>query len=91
MIKTLTDNQQYRSFLDTRTGDVIVQVWVHRGFDSDIWYEAIVRGCGRVDGGKGHDSHKREAARRLIGADEISIEDADDYLRRLAKRDRKKT
>lgn len=91
MIKTLTDNQQYRSFLDTRTGDVIIQVWVHRSIEALLWYEAIVRGCGRVDGGKGHDTHKREAAMRLIGIDEISTEDADDYLRRLAKRDRKKT
>ena len=87
MIKTLTDNEQYRSFLDTRTGDVIIQVHDIDFEGAECYWEAIVRSCGRVDGGHKLNVVKQEAVNKLLGVDGTTVRDADDYLRRLAKRD----
>lgn len=88
MIKTLADNEVYRSFLDDRTGDVIFQVHDIDFYGNEVYYEAIVRADGRVDSRKGHDRNRQEAVKMLIETDDISLEDADDYLHRLAKRDK---
>lgn len=88
MIKTLTNNQQYRSFLDTRTGDVIIQVYDIDFYGSECYWESIVRADGRVDGGHQLNMSKQEAVNKLLGVDGTTVRDADDYLRRLAKRDK---
>lgn len=92
MIKTLTDNEQYRSFLDERTGDVIIQVHDIDFYGGMCYWEAIVRAEGRVDGGHSNPKVKQEAVKILLDTcqtgDDISLRDADDYLRRLAKRDK---
>ena len=67
MIKLLKDTKGmhgYRSYLDDRTGDVVIQGHDIDFYGGDVYWEAIVRGetC-QVDARNIH--HKIEVAKRL--------------------------
>lgn len=80
MIQKLKETENYRSYLDTRTGDVIMQggpdalligVPGETFFTYDGYYEVIVRGDknGRYTPNtvSGHINHKRQIVRVLKG------------------------
>ena len=74
MILKLRDADNYRSFLDTRTGDVIMQVdaLVYYGDPYSHFWEVIIRGDTRVDAK--HIDCKKEVVRVLRGYTETEVE-----------------
>ena len=85
MIIKLRETAYIRSFLDTRTGDVILQVDPSNGFTGDYSYhghwEVIVRGSVAVDRHVDalHINHKKEVVRVLRG---YTQEEVDGLLER---------
>ena len=74
MIQQLRDDDGYRSFLDTRTGDVIIQVdaLVYYGDPYCRFWEAIIRDNTRVDAK--HIDCKKEVVRVLRGYTETEVD-----------------
>ena len=76
MILQLRDTNELRSYLDTRTADVIIQCAEHSGFmfgySIDGYYEVIVRGNNRVDAR--HVNSKKQVVRMLKGYTETEVE-----------------
>ena len=77
MIQKLKDTQNYRSFLDTRTGDIIMQCALSSGFmfgysESGYW-EAIVRGDNHTVDAR-HIHHKRQITRFLRSYTQDAVE-----------------
>ena len=75
MILQLRDTNDYRSYLDTRTADVILQCAATHGFHTPYvvpYYEVIVRGDNRVDAR--HVDCKKEVVRALKGYTETEVE-----------------
>ena len=78
MIQQLRDTDDYRSFLDTRTGDVIIQVDAldcYGDLYSRYW-EVIVRGSVAVDRRVDalHINHKKEVVSTLRGYTEEEVD-----------------
>ena len=72
MILQLRDTNEYRSYLDTRTADVILQAF-DIGFYGDLYYyEVIVRGDNRVDAR--HIDCKKQVVCTLKGYTETEVE-----------------
>ena len=82
MIQQLRDTENLRSFLDTRTGDVILQAAACNqfGFINDYceagFWEVIVRGSVVVDRrvDTTHINHKKEVVRTLRGYTEEEVD-----------------
>ena len=76
MIIQLRDTDELRSYLDTRTADVILQCAEHSGFmfgySIDGYYEVIVRGDKSVDAR--HIDCKKQVVRTLKGYTETEVE-----------------
>ena len=72
MILQLRNTNEYRSYLDTRTADVILQAY-DIGFYGDLYYyEVIVRGDNSVDAR--HIDCKKQVVRALRGYTETEVE-----------------
>ena len=80
MIQQLRTTANLRSFLDTRTADVILQADPTNGFTGDYSYhghwEVIVRGSGAVDRRVDaiHINHKKGVVRVLRGYTEEEVD-----------------
>ena len=72
MILQLRDTNEYRSYLDTRTADVILQALDIDFYGWDCYWEVIVRGDNSVDAR--HIDCKKEVVRTLGGYTETEVE-----------------
>ena len=75
MILQLRDTNELRSYLDTRTADVILQCASRYGFHTPYiayYYEVIVRGDNSVDAR--HLDCKKQVVRTLKGYTETEVE-----------------
>ena len=72
MILQLRDMKQYRSYLDTRTADVILQAYDIGFYGNLYYYEVIVRGDNSV--GAQHVNSKKQVVRALRGYTETEVE-----------------
>jgi len=90
-LKDIEGMHGYRSYLDTRTGDIIIQGHDIDFFGSEVYWEAIVRGkTNQVDARDIH--HKIEVVKRLrcphepyrYAAETLSESDLDGILRDYA-------
>ena len=72
MILQLRDTNELRSYLDTRTADVILQAYDIGFYGNLYYYEVIVRGDNSV--GAQHVNSKKQAVRALRGYTETEVE-----------------
>ena len=72
MILQLRDTNEYRSYLDTRTADVILQAYDIGFYGNLYYYEVIVRGDNSVEAR--HVGCKKQVVRMLKGYTETEVE-----------------